>query len=64
MRQIASYFFLSAKVRSLSLAKVLRLSDMGAETMFARVRTRVVIGSPVSRNRENMRRLDSCRTAA
>ncbi len=47
MRQMASHFLLSAKARSLSLAKVLRLDDMGAEAMFAGIRWPDTAGKPV-----------------
>ncbi len=44
---MASHFLLSAKARSLSLAKVLRLSDAGAEAMFAGIRWADTAGKPV-----------------
>jgi transposase-like protein len=44
---MASHFLLSAKARSLSLAKVLRLDDMGAEAMFAGIRWPDTAGKPV-----------------
>jgi len=47
MQQMASHFLLSAKARSLSLAKVLRLSDREAEAMFAGIRWADTAGKPV-----------------
>jgi len=47
MQQMASHFLLSAKARSLPLAKVLRLSDLEAETMFAAIRWPENAGKPV-----------------
>jgi transposase-like protein len=47
MRQMASHFLLSAKARTLSLAKVLRLSDLEAETTFAGIRWPDNAGKPV-----------------
>ncbi len=44
---MASHFLLSAKARSLSLAKVLRLSDLEAETMLAGIRWPDNAGKPV-----------------
>ncbi len=44
---MASHFLLSAKARSLSLAKVLRLSDREAETMLAGIRWPDTTGKPV-----------------
>ena len=43
---MASHFLLSAKARSLSLAKVLRLSDRDAEAMFAGIRWAATDGKP------------------
>ncbi len=44
---MASHFLLSAKARSLSLAKVLRLSDLDAEAVFAGIRWPDTAGKPV-----------------
>src|ERR1700712_2830310 len=47
MQQMASHFLLSAKARSLSLAKVLCLGDREAEAMFAGIRWLDTAGKPV-----------------
>jgi transposase-like protein len=44
---VAQHFLLSAAARSLSLPKVLRMSDRGAENVFARLRWQETNGKPV-----------------
>lgn len=44
---MAQHFLLSARARTLSLAKVLRMSDRDAETVFAAIRWADTAGKPV-----------------
>ena len=44
---MSQHFLLSAAARSLSIGKVMRMSDQGAENVFARLRWPTTDGKPV-----------------
>jgi len=46
---MSQHFLLSAAARSLSIGKVMRMSDQGAENVFARLRWPKTDGKPVVR---------------
>lgn len=47
---MAQHFLLSAAARSLSIGKVMRMSDRGAANVFARLRWPTTDGKPVCPN--------------